>query len=682
MIKKIRAEIEALEFLYSSLKAVIPQNIGILPSQWNEENRIIPPEFSSKPGRLSLDNSPFWREVVDCFSPQSPVREIAVMKPNQIGFTQIVIEGAMGFFIDCFPQPILYVSADKELAELNMSTRIDALVQTADLQHKIKASVQKKHKGKTGDTKSRKEFHGGFIAAFGAKNPDKLRQVGYPVALVDEIDTFESDLKNQGDTIDLVRRRTDAFSETRKIGWGSTPLLAGNSNIDALFKQGDQSYYNVPCPHCGTEQTLIFGDKEGPGLKYKTDDKNRLLHETVYYQCVNGCKIKEAYKYEMNIKGKWIPTSTPIIKGMRSFHINALYSNFFKWSSIIEVWISAINTKDPAKKKAKLKVFKNNILAETWEEVVKSIKYVEVMKNRRNYKPMTIPNELSKKDGNGKIIVVTGAVDVNGRLNESDGWLAFEVKGHCVNGQTYSIGKTEIRGNIDPGGNAWRALKEILEQKIISDCGMEYHIDITGVDVGFKPDSGYWFASVCERVVAVAGKSTIAKNDKVIMHTKVNKGVRWSIDTVYYKNMIADNIRQVWTGSRKNENDTTEQPYGFMNFPLEEHRGGFESAEFETKYGIILTGHGYNQDYFKCFGSEYPIIETIDDDDTGKVIAWRKQNSRSATHFWDVTVYNMAVRDIFLDIIGREVLKQAKTDPLGIIGYLSEYIESEGVQWG
>ena len=670
---------EQIDFLYDTVKSVIPVNVGILPSEWNEENRSIPPEFSSKPGRLTFDNSPFWKEVIDCLSPQNPTRELAVMKGNQLGFTQIVIEGAMGYFIDCFPQPILYVSADKELAELNMSTRIDSLLKTCDLQHKIKPSVTKKFKSKTGDTKSRKEFSGGFIAAFGAKNPDKLRQIGYPVALNDEIDTYADDLKNQGDSIELIRRRTDAFSETRKIVYGSTPLTKNSSNIEKLFKQGDQCYYQVPCPHCGKMQVLTFGHgKEGPGLKFETTENGNLIYDSVYYQCENGCKIQEVYKYEMLKKGKWVATAEPSVKGLRSFHISALYSNFFKWNGIIEAWISCTGTGDPEKMKAKLKVFINNILAETWEEPEKTISYREVMKNCRNYKPATVPNKIALKDGNGRIVMLTAGVDVNGQYDKTDGWLAFEIKGHCLNGQTYSIAKAEIHGVTDKGGNAWTALKELVEESIYtSDDGINYKINLTGVDVGFKPDAGYWFSNYCDRVVPVAGRNDKVKNDRIVFRHKVPLGTRWSVDTVHYKNMIADQVRLIW-----DQIPGKPQPYGFMNFPDEKHYSGLEDAEFQKRHGIVLTGAGYDNDYFKCFGSEAPQVEKDDpNEEGGKVVGWKKRNSKARTHFWDVTVYNYAVRDIYLMGIG-ESLKIQKPDPFGIMVKLAEYLETYNEQWG
>lgn len=671
----MRQNLDCVDFVFNTMLSVIPENINILPHEWAEQNRSIAREFSERSGSLDFNNSPFWREPVDCFSPISPVKEVSIMKPAQIGFTQIVLETIIGFSIAVFARAILYVSADNVLAERNMSTRIDSLIANSGIADKIKPSIQKKHNNKTGDTKSLKEFYGGFISAMGANNADKLRQVGYQLGLCDEVDTYKADLQKQGSTIGLIRARFMAFINSYKILWGSTPLFKGSSNIESLFKDGDQRYYNVPCPHCGTLQKLEFGDGTGAGLKYLTDDEGNLVKDSVYYECVNGCKIQETSKYEMLLeeghggKAKWIPTAEPKKEGMRSYHINSLYSNFMPWKTIVTEFLACRGNKN------KLQVFKNNYLAETWEENIDEVKLSKKWQNLRPYKPATIPNNVAIKDGNSRIIVVTGAIDVNGRMNESKGWLALEIKGHCLDGQTYSILKAEIHGVTDLGGSAWVAAKKILESEFISDDGIKYYVNITGVDVSFKPESGYWFATYCDKVVPLAGRATRSKNDKVIYKTRVNLGERWSIDTIFYKNQIADNVRKEWAGN------PIKQPHGYMNFPDEKRLGGAENL-YPVESGAMIAGNGYDNDYFKCIGSEYPVVEKEHpDDETGTVIGWQKRNSRSPNHFWDCMVYNYACRDIFIEVVAVKVLGIKKPDPQAILTYLLEIVDTEKRHW-
>jgi phage terminase large subunit GpA-like protein len=59
-----------------------------------------------------------------------------------------------------------------------------------------------------------------------------------------------------GDPLKLVRDRTAAFEDSRKILDGSTPLIKGTSKIEKRFLAGDQRYYFVHCVKCGEAQTL------------------------------------------------------------------------------------------------------------------------------------------------------------------------------------------------------------------------------------------------------------------------------------------------------------------------------------------------------------------------------------------------------------------------------------------
>lgn len=671
----VRPEAAQAADIIDMMMAVIPDNLDLTPSQWAEANRILSQEYSPRPGRVSYDNSPYLRDIVDCFSPTSPVREIAVMKPAQIGYTQMVIETVIGYIIDVFPRPILYVSADKELTEANMQTRIDAMLASAGIADKLMPTTTKRGSRRTGDTMSRKEYRGGFIAALGAKNANKFRQFGFPVVLADEVDTFEQDLGGQGKATELIRSRTSAFSATSKIAWGGTPLVHARSNIESLFLQGDQSYYYVKCPHCGKEQRLEFGTPDDTfGLKFDRTEKGELIPGTTYYLCRAGCKIVEAYKFKMLVGGRWIAKVPDRSRRFRSFHISALYSNFFPWEKIVHSFLQCKGDKHG------LQVFVNNVLGETWKEDIKAIDREAAERNsKRRYRPGTVPNIMSRADGNGPIVILTMAVDVNGQYDSPDGWLAVELKGHCITGATYSIAKTEIHGRTEPGGNAWLALKELADRCYKSDDGVDYYVNIVAVDSGFKAYAVYWFCETYRRARIIKGRSDQVKSDKVLAVSHTSKGDIWWVDTIYYKNCIASNCRLAWKGAPE------EQPAGFMNFPDEPHWGGWEDAEFANRYGVIIAGKGYDSEYYKLFGAESPIIQRdpLDESDPGKVVGWRKRSSRAPTHFWDVMVYNYAAKDIYLDILMREAFPKIKNaSTAGIFALLAEHIEKYGMQWG
>ncbi|HGC2901907.1 TPA: phage terminase large subunit family protein, partial [Escherichia coli] len=63
--------------------------------------------------------------------------------------------------------------------------------------------------------------------------------------------------------------------------------------------------FYVPCPHCGEEQYLKFGDDASPfGLKW---EKNK--PESVFYLCEHhGCVIHQSELDQSN--GRWICENT------------------------------------------------------------------------------------------------------------------------------------------------------------------------------------------------------------------------------------------------------------------------------------------------------------------------------------------------------------------------------------
>ncbi|HAX8787436.1 TPA: phage terminase large subunit family protein, partial [Escherichia coli] len=158
---------------------------------------------------------------------------------------------------------------------------------------------------------------------------------------------------------------------------GSTPKIKGSCQIEkAANESAHFMRFYVPCPHCGEEQYLKFGDDASPfGLKW---EKNK--PESVFYLCEHhGCVIHQSELDQSN--GRWICENTGMwtrdglmffsargdeIPPPRSitFHIWTAYSPFTTWVQIVYDWLDAL--KDPNG----LKTFVNTTLGETWEEAV------------------------------------------------------------------------------------------------------------------------------------------------------------------------------------------------------------------------------------------------------------------------------------------------------------------------
>jgi phage terminase large subunit GpA-like protein len=436
----------------------------LLPSEWATQKRVLPEGLTSMPGPFRWDVTPYWREVLDCLSPASPVREVYVLKGAQIGYTVAVLENIIGYVIDCEPGPMLYISGDAGSAEASVELRVDRMIQSAGLTGKIFPQVAKKANKKSGDTKNKKEFPGGFLMAVGPNSGAKLRSFSIRYLLGDEADAWALEVggtardavtAQEGDPWSLAVRRTDSYEQIRKILCGSTPLIKQTSRIAALYAEGDARRYYVPCRFCGEMQPL-----EWKQIKYDKDPEGRLVWGSVHYECPHcGHAWKNSDKAYFLTRGEWRPTRESRRPGVRSYHLSSLYSpvGMRSWEDICEEWIKAQGNP------AKLRVFINTVLGEPYEERGDAPPVDRVMLRRQDYVPETY---IVKDDGTREILeavlpegplLVTLGADVQHDRIECE--LVAWGKGK----ESWSLGYHILDGSTDdPGAGAWSQLREIL----------------------------------------------------------------------------------------------------------------------------------------------------------------------------------------------------------------------------
>lgn len=629
------------EPLIQLIDSAKPSRKFILPSEWCTQKRSLTAAYSKRPGPFDWRWSPYFKEIFDNFAPDSPVQLSILMKPVQIGATQAILEPIIGYTIDIYPRSIGYATADKELAEDNMDTRIDSMIESCSIGHKIKPITYKKNTRKTGDTRGKKEYEGGTLYAIGAQNPNKMRQFSAPILLGDEIDGWPVVTKH-GDPVELFIDRSDAFDNDRKILLLSTPLDAATSHIYRQVELGDKRYWLVPCPRCGIFQALFwrgalvnnkYVNDGAYNLKFETDDNDILFPESVYYKCREcGGKIYDYEKFEIINQGYWQPTQKPSNINYRSYLINGVYSLMTSWNNICQKFLKA--KKDPKK----LKIFVNNVCGEPWEDVVHSVSHKRIFnEKRREISTLIVPNKVAIADENGPVLVLTCSVDVN----KKDSWLGIEIIGHCLAGQTYIVAKGRIHGSLDKDGNTWKALEHIIDSKYLSDDGVEYEIAITAIDCGYRRDEVFHFTNAHPFSVPVRGVEKLAgskKHHKVIIDgTKV-----FNIDTRYYKIQLFEYLNLNWEGRPQI------QPYNFPNYPDDIYSGGFEKMNLGEQFGVGISGNGFDEDFFKTYESEVPIY--IDVPDGSKVVKGFKKRTPN-NHFLDTHVYNLAVIEIYIRII-------------------------------
>ena len=226
-------------FLFGCIDELTDEMNVLTVSEWAEQTRYLPRAVTPMPGYYSYDVAPYLREIADCCSIYSTVREFDFMKGAQIGATVGVIENAIGYNIDHVKSsPCMLLTADAELAKLRLDGFIMPMVQHSGLGELIQSNDDTNAR-KTGKTNKKLEWRGGgSLLPFGARNADKLRSVSIQFLLEDECDAYPDKVGRDGDPQALAEARTKAYHEVRKIGRISTPLLLGSSRIHAGFFKG------------------------------------------------------------------------------------------------------------------------------------------------------------------------------------------------------------------------------------------------------------------------------------------------------------------------------------------------------------------------------------------------------------------------------------------------------------
>lgn len=632
-------------------------------SEYAEETIYLTTE-SKFAGPFRFDRSPYAIEVVNCMMPNSGVEVVGVMKCSQSGFTQSVVIPSMVYHAAEVPSNQMFITGSDELLINTIRGRFDTVMDSQKLRGIIRsASLGKKANQRTGDTDKKKEYIGGS-SVNGTYKAGFLRFHSVEVMHCDEYDDAKKTDKTEGTIYDLVVARTKSYADTRRLLFLSSPTIKGISNIEGVYNQGDQRLWNWECPHCKTYIPILWKvekeDGSFSGIKWELDENNGLIESSVHYECQNcGGRIDYKQKYTLNLTGKWIPTAIPEKPTYRSYRFNALCNppGFESWIDLVRQWMKAC-PKGQAVDIEKLKVFTNTQLGELWEDRGTSPKGTALMDNIRAYKIGIVPDQTCEEDGNGKIALISMSCDLAGIMDEKnnieDVRLDWSIVAHSTNGQQYDIkhgsigtfkrsknqNQKEKERDIDREkftyregfkNSVWPILEDIIRTPLESESGVYMEIDITLIDTGHFTKMAYNFIQRFNNhsndplVMGVKGRgleenySKLVENTPLVKHSVENKGKLYILDVNKLKERLSANM-ELLPGSDGS------QPNGFMNFP-------------QPAYGL------YNKpNYFDHYESEHRIPEIKNGQEVG--YAWKKK--RENNHFWDIAVYNLAAKEIFI----------------------------------
>lgn len=492
--------------------------------EWAEQTVVLPRAVSAEPGPISLDRTPYLREILRLVT-DPEVEEITLCFSTQLGKTLTSILIPL-YFLDQDPWPCLIVSPREDDAISLNTDRLQKIIQESP-------QLARHLTGAANDmTREAIRLNGASIHFVGANSPAALASRAICILILDETDKYPPFSGREADPIALAMERTRTFL-FRKILKDSTPTTE-QGYIWQEYRASDRRRYWVPCPHCGAHQVLTFGSRApgAPGIHWPVEERDpeRVIERTLaWYECV-AChgRIDDAHKPAMLRAGVWAPEAQKVGPGGEllgdapprrrvGYHLSALYSPWLTWSQIAAQFL---RSKDALNL---LMNFRNSWLAELWEEKVEEVKGEHIRSRMADYEACQIPVEAH---------VLTAGVDV-----QAD-HLWYVIRAWGAYGESWLIRAGQVP--------TWESLHAVLFLAQYPVIGRSERIPLAMVciDAGFRHDEVY---NYCRSTgsQAIRGDSRPQRTFRVTKHQHADGSTSplVMIDTDYYKAKIHRLIR-------------------------------------------------------------------------------------------------------------------------------------------
>lgn len=486
---------------------LVPELLTV--TEWADKYRMLP-ETSTSPGPYDSSITPYARRPQDCLADPSIGTVVLCWAAQTTKST--VLENGIAYRICRMPAPMVVVLPKIDAAEAWSRERFEPMVaSTKALRDRIerRASLQRY-----------KKFPGGFLYMASAQSATELASRSSSFVLCDEVDRYEN-LPGEGNPVEIVARRGGA-ADVGLLALTSTPKDEETTVIWPYLEAGTFELYHVPCPHCGTMQPLVWkGPRGDPGLRWEKGKP-----AGAYYVCGTGLEaepdgtlpgcggvIEHAAKRAMLAAGQWIATNP---EGLYpSFHLNALYSPFAKtsWAAVASAWESAQG------KSAKLQVFINTFLAETWKETTDIVPSEGLLQRLEPLDENVVP------DG---VAMLTAGIDVQANRIEVYVWGWGDGLTSWLVASTMLFGDPERE--VNQPGSVWAALDSYLAQRFPHVAGGELPIAAALMDSGWATTQVYRFVrrkaprkifaskGVGGKGVLILGKATLQSKDRIALY--------------------------------------------------------------------------------------------------------------------------------------------------------------------
>ena len=439
------------EKLMQEVLAALKPPPSLTLSLWADTYRKLSAEAAAAPGQWRTDNAPYQREIMDAIS-DVHIHKVVVMSCAQIGKTDAFILNTIGYFMKYRPAPIMVVQPTVNLGESFSKDRLATMLRDTPA---LRGLINNKSRY-AGNTIMKKNFPGGQLTIVGANAPTDLRGRPIKILLADEVDAYPPSAGKEGDPLKLAEKRQATFWDYKTV-LTSTPTNKSTSRIREEYELSTQEEWELPCPHCGHYQPLVWDN-----VVY---DAENWPVGGAQYRCEEcGCVDKEYSWKKQSIRGRWVATYPE--RNVRGFHMNTLGSTLCDWPGIVQRYVEA----DEDAKRGdyqKMKVWVNTDLGLPWEEKGDTAEPMLLYQRREFY-------EAEVPDG---VCYLTAGVDTQ------DNRFEIEVVGWGIGKESWGIRYQKIYGDLKRG-QIWADLDEFLARGWRKKDGTALYLMATCMDSG------------------------------------------------------------------------------------------------------------------------------------------------------------------------------------------------------
>jgi len=322
--------------------------------KWCEQSLTLGPWESEKNGPLRI--RPYFREIMQTAS-NPRITECTLCAGVQLGKT-VSVMGIASWVLGNEPAGMLWVMPNHNLGVSFSRSRWLPMINECE---SLKGLMPD---DRYAISHSEQRFTECTLNFVGSNSPANLASRPVKWLICDETDKFADATEKEASAIELAKMRTRSFKRP-KIILTSTPTVE-DGEIWQHYLRGDRRRYKVTCPHCKALIAFVWDQvKFGEARKENGEWDRNEIRRIARYECQEcGGIITDKDKARIIKNGIWVPENENAIPGVRSYHLNSLYSPQDQccWAALALEWVDSVTSHRG------LQGFVNSILAEPWEE--------------------------------------------------------------------------------------------------------------------------------------------------------------------------------------------------------------------------------------------------------------------------------------------------------------------------